>query len=114
MLFPVISFLPSYSGFQRGTARCSPLFFVPPCGRHSRVSAAKAMPLADNFRQKQQQQRGPMRFSGGGGSPERYDALATPRLSKSTLRFSATTRPSTPSRRRIELNSERCTATWLI
>jgi hypothetical protein len=31
-----------------------------------------------------------------------YEALATPRPSKSTLRFNAMTRPSTPSRRRIE------------
>jgi hypothetical protein len=42
-----------------------------------------------------------------------YDDRATLR-SKSTLRFSAMTKPSTPSRRRTELNSERCTATWLI
>ena len=42
-----------------------------------------------------------------------YDDLAMPR-SKSALRFSAMTRPSTPSRRRTELNSERCTASWLI
>jgi hypothetical protein len=39
----------------------------------------------------------------------RYDAFAT-FLSKSTLRFKAMTRPSTPSRWRIEWNSERCTA----
>src|ERR1700674_4089262 len=39
-----------------------------------------------------------------------YEALATPRLSRSTLRLNAMTRPSTPSRRRTELNSERCTA----
>jgi hypothetical protein len=43
-----------------------------------------------------------------------YEALATPRPSRSTLRFNAMTRPSTPSRRRIALNSERCTASWLI
>ena len=43
-----------------------------------------------------------------------YCALATPRPSKSTLRFNATVRPSTPSRRSTELNSERCTASWLI
>jgi hypothetical protein len=43
-----------------------------------------------------------------------YCALATPWLSKSTLRFNATVRPSTPSRRSTELNSERCTASWLI
>ena len=42
-----------------------------------------------------------------------YDDRAMLR-SKSTFRFNATTRPSTPSRRRIELNSERCTASWLI
>jgi len=57
--FPSISLLPIYSGFQRGTARCSPLFFVPPCGRNSRVSAAKAMSLADNFRQKTAKTAGP-------------------------------------------------------
>src|SRR4029077_13685683 len=108
---PGILLLPIYNGLQRGTARCSPLFFVPVCRQNSRIFAAKAMSLADNFQQKQ---RGPMRFSGGGGSAERYDALATPRLSKSTLRFNAMTKPSTPSRRSTELNSERCTATWLI
>jgi hypothetical protein len=37
----------------------------------------------------------------------RYDAFAT-FLSKSTFRFKAMTRPSTPSRSRIEWNSERC------
>jgi hypothetical protein len=36
------------------------------------------------------------------------------RPNKSTLRFNAMTKPSTPSRRRIEWNSERCTANWLI
>src|SRR5260370_17151997 len=43
-----------------------------------------------------------------------YEALATPRLSRSTLRLNALTRPSTPSRRTTQLNSERCTARWLI
>jgi hypothetical protein len=43
----------------------------------------------------------------------RYDAFAT-FLSKSTFRFKAITRPSTPSRCRMEWNSDRCTASWLI
>ena len=40
--------------------------------------------------------------------------MATFRVSKSTLRFSAMIRPSMPSRCRIEWNSERCVASWLI
>ncbi len=43
-----------------------------------------------------------------------YDALATFRVSKSTLRFNAMIRPSTPSRSRIEWNFERWVASWLI
>jgi hypothetical protein len=40
-----------------GAARCSPLFFAPPSRLNSRIPAAKTMPLADNFLQKQQKQR---------------------------------------------------------
>src|SRR5207245_9464145 len=42
-----------------------------------------------------------------------HDDRATLR-SRSTFRFSAITSPSTPSRCRIEWNSERWTASWLI
>ncbi len=45
--------------------------------------------------------------------PIAHDDRATLR-SRSTLRFKDNTRPSTPSRRRMELNSERWTASWLI
>jgi hypothetical protein len=40
-----------------GAARCSPLFFAPPSRLNSRIPAAKTMPLADNFLQKQQKHR---------------------------------------------------------
>jgi len=45
-------------GIHSGTARSHPLFLAPPYHRKPRVSAAKAMSLADNFLQKQQKQRG--------------------------------------------------------
>jgi hypothetical protein len=48
-----------------GPTRCLPLFFVPPRRPHPRISAAKAMPIADNFLQEQRKQRGnpPLRGS---------------------------------------------------
>jgi hypothetical protein len=45
--------LSSYSGSLGHT----PLFFASPRWRNSRISAVEAMPLADNFLQKQQKQR---------------------------------------------------------
>jgi len=38
-------------------AHCHPLFFAPPRRLTSRIPAAKAMSVADNFLQKQQKQR---------------------------------------------------------
>src|SRR5438876_6814519 len=42
--------------FQRDIASFHPLFFIPARLRNSKISAAKAMPLAANFLQKQQKQ----------------------------------------------------------
>jgi hypothetical protein len=47
---------------QREGASFSPLFFVQARRHNSRVSAAKLMPLADNFLQKQQKQRSGRQF----------------------------------------------------
>ena len=44
-------------GFQRDSASFHPLFFTPARFRNSRISAAKAMPLAADFLQKQQKQQ---------------------------------------------------------
>src|SRR5436190_245384 len=61
-----------------GPARCLPLFFAPLPRRNSRISAAKATSVADNFLQKQQKRRERRLKKGCEGNPLLGPRVAQP------------------------------------